>query len=804
MYTSIVTRWIVAFVSSLFITTTVSAQLTPYDAVDPLVGIWVPGNMYPGAAVPYGLTNGSPIHLNDNNDTIMGVSTIVLGGTGCHRGGISAPVVRAEPLWTRPNGTANVVLDAGSEIAHPGYYSHTTHQGEIRHEVVATVHGLIHRIIRTPTETHAQSPWMIVFDLGRGLLPVDSVDIQSTSNQWDVVVRTGGFCSMVYDVTLFAHTRLSTTPTEVHQWQSSLERGLDAGLAYQIPASLDTVEFSIAISFTDAEGARKNYLAEVQSKQFDELTTVVRQDWEPFLSTIDVRGGTDEDYRKFYTALFRSFQYPSVFADVDGRFRNFNDSIVTGASYVRRTFYDLWGVIWTTFPLQAILDRPRFSDVIKTSLDHPREHSYPTNWEYLGHELFIMGGDPYPLWLRDMLQKRFVTEIGDHFSRILVPSTQTTKQRTVQYLYLQHGYVPYDGNREGWVPGSVANTLEYAMADDALADISALVADSQYVRLFQYRSIFHRSLFDAETKCFRPKSQNDVFRENFDIDAREGDNPWEGSGGPGFKEGSARDYRWYPTYDIDWLITRLGGLKAASDSLRSDLARIRWSPHNQPQFMMPYLFTYMPGREQLTHHIVDSTITHSFALTRRGWPGNDDLGSTSSWLIWSMCGLYPAMDGTATYRICRPRFESITMYCYDTLNQKRPITIVRRGSGRFVKTVVIDGVSVGVASITHSQFINADTIEFQLTDISTDTLEDPIRPVELDIFPNPASASVTFETWDPQPGILTIHSVIGAQIFEVPFTTRLTISTMSIPPGVYICSVRAGDRLYRSLLTVEW
>ncbi|HCN05386.1 MAG TPA: hypothetical protein DIS79_07170 [Bacteroidetes bacterium] len=116
----------------------------------------------------------------------------------------------------------------------------------------------------------------------------------------------------------------------------------------------------------------------------------------------------------------------------------------------------------------------------------------------------------------------------------------------------------------------------------------------------------------------------------------------------------------------------------------------------------------------------------------------------------------------------------------------------------------MDGVSVGVASITHSQFINADTIEFQLTDISTDTLEDPIRPVELDIFPNPASASVTFETWDPQPGILTIHSVIGAQIFEVPFTTRLTISTMSIPPGVYICSVRAGDRLYRSLLTVEW
>lgn len=797
-------RWVAVCIGSLVTTIVTFGQLTPYDAVDPLVGIWSPGNMYPGAAVPYGLTNGSPIHLNDKNDTIMGVSTIVLGGTGCHRGGISAPVVRAEPLWERPNSTTNVVLDAGSEIAHPGYYSHTTHHGEIRHEVVATVHGLIHRLIRTPTPAHAESPWMIVFDLGRGLLPVDSAVVRSSPNDWDVVVRTGGFCAMVYDATLYAHSRLSTTPTEVHQWQSALERGVDAGLAYQIPASIDTVEFSIAISFTDAEGARRNYLAEVHNKSFDELTTTVRQQWEPFLATIDVRDGSDEDYRKFYTALFRSFQYPSIFSDVDGRFRSMADSIVEQAPYVRRTFYDLWGVIWTTFPLQAILDRPNFSDVINTSLDHPREHSYPTNWEYLGRELFIMGGDPYPLWLRDMLQKRFVTEIGDHFSRILIPSTQTTKQRTLQYLYLEHGFVPYDANLEGWVPGSVANTLEYAMADDALADISAMVSDSHYVDLFQQRSLFHRTLFDSETKCFRPKSKNKVFRGEFDIDAREGDNPWEGSGGPGFKEGSARDYRWYPTYDIDWLVEKLGGRRAASDSLQSDLSRIRWSPHNQPQFMMPYLFTYMPGREQLTHVLVDSSITHSFSLTRGGWPGNDDLGSTSSWLIWSMCGLYPAMDGTATYRICRPRFGSITLYVYDSLNNRRPITIVRRGLGRFVQDVLVDGVSIGVASITHTQFVNADTIEFQLTDVSTDTIDDPVPTLELEIFPNPASSSVTLETWDPQPGTLTLHSLIGMQVIEMPFTMRTTLSTTSIPPGMYLCTVRTKERLYKSLLTVVW
>jgi len=760
--------------------------------------------MYPGASVPYGLANGSPIHIGDSNDTIVGISSIVLSGTGCHQGGISAPVVRATPLWVPPTGTENVVVDTGSVIAHPGYYRHTTHHGEISHEVVATVHGLIHRFVRSPTAAHSDSPWMVVLDLGRGLLPVDSVVVRSSPNDWDVAVRTGGFCAMVYDVTLFAHTRLSITPTDIVDWRLSRPDGLDAGLAYQIPASVDTLEVSLAISFTDADGARKNYDTEVRNNTFDNVKMSVRQHWDTYLSTINVDGGSEEDYRKFYTALFRSFQYPSIFADVDGRFRNIADSIVVGAPYVRRTFYDLWGVIWTTFPLQAILDRPNFSDVINTSLDHAREHPYPTNWEYLGHELFIMGGDPYPLWLRDMLQKQFVTEIGDHFSRIVVPSTQTGKQRALQYLYVQHGYVPYDANQQGWISGSVTNTLEYSMADHALADISVILADTHNLQLYRNRSLFHRSLFDAETKSFRPKSRQNVFYKEFDIDAREGDNPWQGSGGPGFKEGSARDYRWFPTYDMEWLIEQLGGVRAAADSLRSDLSRVRWSPHNQPQFMMPFLFTYMPGNEQYTHHVVDSAITHSFSLGRRGWPGNDDLGSLSSWLVWTMCGLYPAMDGTATYRICRPRFESITLNCFDTPNHQRPITFLRRGQGRFVHDVLIDGTSVGVTSITHTQLMNADTIVYLLTDTSTDTVNETNRTLELDVYPNPATSSVTFETWDSLPGTLTLHSLIGTQVFEMPFTMRATVSTTSIPPGMYVCTVRTSERMYRSLLTISW
>lgn len=41
---------------------------------------------------------------------------------------------------------------------------------------------------------------------------------------------------------------------------------------------------------------------------------------EKILSTIEIEGGTEEDKRKFYTNLYRSYCSRTIFSDVDGQY----------------------------------------------------------------------------------------------------------------------------------------------------------------------------------------------------------------------------------------------------------------------------------------------------------------------------------------------------------------------------------------------------------------------------------------------------------------------------------------------------
>ena len=43
-------------------------------------------------------------------------------------------------------------------------------------------------------------------------------------------------------------------------------------------------------------------------------------------------------------------------------------------------------------------------------------------------------------------------------------------------------------------------------------------------------------------------------------------------------------------------------------------------------------------------------------------PGNDDLGATSSWLVWAMLGLYPELPGTGGLTVASPAFPDVTVH----------------------------------------------------------------------------------------------------------------------------------------------
>lgn len=79
-----------------------------------------------------------------------------------------------------------------------------------------------------------------------------------------------------------------------------------------------------------------------------------------------------------------------------------------------------------------------------------------------------------------------------------------------------------------------------------------------------------------------------------------------------------------------------------------------------------------------------------YGTTPSGLPGNDDLGSLSSWYVWANIGLFPAIPGTADLMVSSPVFERVVV---DSADSRRRITLDAPGAGRapYVAALRVDG-----------------------------------------------------------------------------------------------------------------
>jgi len=329
-------------IASLFLVFSAVAQRHP---VDPFIGIEGAGAMYEGACVPFGLVHSAPLRIRRGSDVAYGMTTMMLSGTGCNDGGLGTLVVRPDISSTMP-WSGSFVIDRRREVARPGYYGAWNQEGTLHHEVTATTHCVMHRI----TTSSTQGRLNVCIDPCRGLLPTKAAitDIQPMElTGW---IETGGFCSSVHSHRMYFVVRWSPLPGSVHTWRGAAlfpamtieSDSIGTMLSFPITDRNDNLVLRVGVSFVSPENARLNLDSELSGSSFDDIAGLAEDDWADKLDRIDVRGGTSRDSILFYTALYRNFQYPSIFADVDGRFRDMNGAVRTATDYRRRTFYDMW------------------------------------------------------------------------------------------------------------------------------------------------------------------------------------------------------------------------------------------------------------------------------------------------------------------------------------------------------------------------------------------------------------------------------------------------------------------------------
>lgn len=83
---------------------------------------------------------------------------------------------------------------------------------------------------------------------------------------------------------------------------------------------------------------------------------------------------------------------------------------------------------------------------------------------------------------------------------------------------------------------------------------------------------------------------------------------------------------------------------------------------NQPSFHIPYIYAAL-GEKKKTEYWVKYILEHGFSSKDDGFPGDEDNGSMSSWVIFSMLGLYPFCPGKPEYIKIKPMVKRAVIHC---------------------------------------------------------------------------------------------------------------------------------------------
>src|SRR5262249_21744067 len=167
-------------------------------------------------------------------------------------------------------------------------------------------------------------------------------------------------------------------------------------------------------------------------------------------------------------------------------------------------------------------------------------------------------------------------------------ATQTGESPNARYVerqgladYIRLGWVPHDGLESSSgasttmfgdtenVWGSAATTLEYGVADFAVARMAAAVGDRATHRTFMGRSAAWRNLYNPASGHLEPRYASGRFKDGFDL-----------LGSEGFVEGNAEQYLWMVPFDPAGLFAQLGGRDGAAARLDRHLTKLNDGPQS--------------------------------------------------------------------------------------------------------------------------------------------------------------------------------------------------------------------------------
>ena len=713
--------------------------------VDIFIGTGGHGHCYPGATMPFGMVQLSPdtgvgdwdhcsgYHHSDKS--IMGFSHTHLSGTGAADllDILLMPCTGA--VHTEPGSATNPTEGYRSRFSHttergePGYYTVFLDDYKVLAELTATERVGLHRYTFPAEQT---SHFLI--DLAHGTIDppqrmytnVMNAEIQVVGN--DTV--TGGrrveewapgryiyfamkFSKPFASAEIISDMKsLGSTVTEA--------KGKSLKCVLHRPTSANEVILvKVGISAVSVEGALKNLEAEVPGWDFDGVRRAAHAAWEKELGKITIETKRADHKKIFYTALYHSLVAPTLFSDVDGKYRGMDLQVhqlpVGGKNY---STYSLWDTYRALHPLYTLVQTDRLPGILNAMILMAEQspagvpvwplqavetgcmigyHSAPVLAEaYIKKIPGVDYAKAYPLWRKRAMNDDY---------------------RGLGY-YRKMGFIPCDLEDE-----AVSKTLEYAYDDWAVAHLAAAAGVEDDYKLLLERSRNYKNTFDGSITFMRGRLADGKWADPFDPRGMGHSKKWRD-----FTESNSWQATFLNQHDLYEYMKLFGGEKGFVKKLDNlfnqsselppdappDIAGMvgQYAHGNEPGHHVAYLYAYA-GEHYKTQARVRMLLETMYHNDPDGLAGNEDCGQMSAWYVLSALGFYAVDPVSGNYVFGGPLFERATIQMGN--GKELVIESKENGLGKsYIEAVTWNGKPYTKSWFSHAQIAEGGTFVVQM------------------------------------------------------------------------------------------
>ena len=724
--------------------------------VDPLIGSQGMGHTFPGACVPFGAVQLSPdtdtiphnvdgVYQKDvyrycagyqyEDPTIVGFSHTHFNGTGHSDLGDILLMPTTGTIRLNPGQKDSPQHGYRSRFSHdtersaPGYYRAFLDDYQIQAELTATERVGVHRY------TYPKGEGNVILDLLHGIYNYDgkvlwaNVRVENDTlltgfrytNGWARMNQTYFAISFSKPIKHYGGQDISEQIPYKGFWRKfdttnnfpeMAGRKLKCFFVFDLTDGA-TLEVKVALSGVSTEGALKNLEQETAGKDFHALQREASGKWEKALSVMEVKG-SQEHKKSFYTSLYHTMINPSVYMDVDGKYRGVDQNIHQAENFTNYTVFSLWDTFRAQHPLLNLMVPSRSGDMQTSLLQHARQsvHQVLPVWSHMANENWCMIGYHGVSVLSDGITK----ETGSGHSDVL---RAMQKSSTLPYYdgiadYMQLGYVPAEKNA-----ASASMTLEYAYDDWTIYQAAKRMGEEEIAADYKKRARNYRHLFFKDGYV-RPRAADGDWRKDFNI---------YDTHGQGFIEGNSLNYSFFVPHDVKGLIEKMGGEKEFirrldllfTEQLSSDAYQHTedvtkegilgsYVHGNEPSHHIPYLYMWT-NRPWKTADRIRQIFDVMYKNSYDGLCGNDDCGQMSAWYVFSAMGFYPVCPGSEQYVFGIPLFEQTEL----NLENGRKFRIQTENfapENKYIQQIYLNGKKYKKAFIRHSDILNGGELKF--------------------------------------------------------------------------------------------